>query len=330
MGMVEVASPITVNGQYLGSLMIGQVRIEKEEYDTIEQLCHSKVDLNSYPILKDLYESSKRDLPFVPLKKLKAFSKLLHNIANYIAEISASNIIQRRVDQLNFEILEKENTNNLLAKNLVQLELRNIQMQINPQFLFKTLNTINNLVILEQPQQASEIISTLSELLRRNTRRVEGLVTLRDEWNNVQNYLSIRELIRADDVKVETSIDESCLDALVPPFLIQPLVEKALVHGLGPKVNEGALSVGISRSDNMVKITVADDGVGMGKKELDYFGDLKKSLKVDSSVGGFANILAILRHYFEDEFDWNVRSSHGKGTSFEFLVPYRPNEEGSV
>jgi len=326
MGRIEVAVPIIVNSQYLGVVMIGQFRIEDDEHEQIDQLLPSKVNLDERPDLLELYVCKEQTV--LPLTRLKALVNMLHTIANYIAEISVNSHLQESNSQLNMRILQEENKKNELEKNLKQLELQNMQKHLNPHFLFNTLNTINNLVLLEDPQQASEIISSLSKILRRSLYTNDQLTDLADEYEAIQNYMAIQQISLNNHIQMKTSIDEACLDATIPPFSLQPLVENSIRHGLESSKMCGTIALDIEKSGSKVKIVISDDGIGMPTQVVAKILKLKKNGPSAVSGSTLVNIIKILNHYFENEFTWDVKSSENKGTTIIFLIPYWPKERG--
>jgi sensor histidine kinase YesM len=246
-------------------------------------------------------------------------------MANYIAELSAKRLTQQYVDEMNKSILYEKAEKAEIEKNLMRMELRNFQMQMSPHFFFNILNTINNLVILEKPQEASEIISSLSALLRRSLYRSEKpMISLKDEWDAILNYHYIRELAHKNEViKLQAKIDENCLNARIPPFSLQIFVENAYVKGLEPKEGGGTVTVEVSRERNRVNILVGDDGIGMNKEEYVNLMNIKSHPLKETGQGSVACMLKTLLYNFEDEFQWDITTRLGHGTKFFLSFPYQ-------
>ncbi len=323
---VEVAVPIIINNQYLGVIMIGQVRVEENEHNTLVKSLLPTIDLDSDPKLKALHESTKRELPLIPLNKLRSLANMLHSIANYIAEISVNSFLKDVNNQLNMRITDEENYKKELENNLKKREVHNIEMNLKPQYLFNVLNTINNLVLLENPQNASEAISALSQLMRYNLRHTDQFSTVAEEFESIQNYLRIKELSSEDTILMQTSIDKDCLDALIPPLCIQPFVENAFTHGLESKLEGGIFNLEISKLGNKIKITVSDNGVGMSSLTKSQLLAFKRSDLSNTASFTLINILKILRHYFQDEFTWDIKSYEGLGTTITIIIPCWPKD----
>jgi|GEM_PF-719068 len=329
MDLVEVSVPIIINSHYLGVIMIGQVRLEENEHNSITKSISPKIDLNSDQELKALYEKSKSERPLIPLKKLRALANMLHSIANYIAEISVNNFLKDANNDLNIRIRHEENYKIELERNLKQKELRNIEMNLKPQYLFNVLNTINNLVLLENPQRASEVISSLSKIMRYNLRHADQFSTVGEEFESIQNYLKIQQISSEDRISIQTAVAEDCLNAIIPPLSIQPLVENAFQHGLESKSNGGTFYLEIAKLGNKIKIVVSDNGVGLPALTKSQLGALKKSDLSNTDSFPLINTIKILNHYFEDEFSWDVKSFDDQGTTIDIIIPYLPNERGA-
>jgi signal transduction histidine kinase len=181
----------------------------------------------------------------------------------YWAIIGLSNAIDfRRESQ------ERALTAAQLQTRLVEAQLQALQRQIHPHFLFNTLNTISALMHRDT-EAADAMLAKLSDLLRLTLNRVgTQQVALKEEVDFLEKYLDIERTRHGDRLHVYFDVDPSALDAAVPNLLLQPLVENALRHGVGPKVVGGRIDVVISRVGDRLTLIVRDDGYGMSAEEL--------------------------------------------------------------
>ena len=149
---------------------------------------------------------------------------------------------------------------------LLEARLDALQRQINPHFLFNTLNSIAALV-RSQPELAREMTVKLANILRALLKDHDTYVPLRDELSFTDDYLDI-EVVRfgTEKLKVEKEIDPRTLDVLVPSILLQPLIENSIKHGLEPRIHGGTVTLRSRLEGDRVFIEVADDGVGMGNR----------------------------------------------------------------
>src|SRR5512135_3505747 len=140
-----------------------------------------------------------------------------------------------------------------------------LQNQINPHFLFNTLNSVASLVRFD-PDTAREMILKLSKILRRLLKKTESFAELREEVEFIDDYLDI-EVVRfgRDKLRVIKELDPATLDLLVPSMVLQPLVENAIKHGLAPRLDGGTITLRSRLAEGKLVIQVEDDGVGMAE-----------------------------------------------------------------
>lgn len=157
---------------------------------------------------------------------------------------------------------QREQDAERLRIELVQVELEALRARLQPHFLFNALNTISSMVS-RQPEAAERMIARLSELLRHSLDR-EGApeVMLRDELELVAAYLAIEEARFEDRLNVRWEVDPVTLGARVPPLLLQPLIENAVLHGIAPRSAPGTIEISATRADGALRLVVRDDGVG--------------------------------------------------------------------
>lgn len=143
-----------------------------------------------------------------------------------------------------------------------ETEYKALQAQINPHFLFNCLDTISLTALTEGAEETQELIFALSDLLRNLLKHTEEVITLREEMKYVEDYLFLQKARFADRIQVVTQVDEGVWNARIPKFILQPLVENAVVHGLEPSLTGGTLTITAGKDEkNDLVITVADTGV---------------------------------------------------------------------
>jgi two-component system LytT family sensor kinase len=198
---------------------------------------------------------------------------------------------------------------------LLHARMEALQNQVNPHFLFNTLNSISSLVRFD-PEMARDVISKLATILRRLLNTSEAFAPLRDEFEFIDNYLDI-EVVRfgRDKLRVVKELDPASLDVVVPCMLLQPLVENSIKHGLGPKVEGGSIYLRSKLSDSRLTIEVEDDGVGMGGAQLD------ESTSWSGMGIGMANVSERLHVLYGDTARMTIDSHEGKGTLIRIRLP---------
>lgn len=251
----------------------------------------------------------------------KAFNKMVINTRRYIDEIKGQAEVERR--------LKEQEMQNLKMKSLLKdSELRLLQSQINPHFLFNTLNTASQLSFMEGAERSSEFIEKLAELFRYNLRKMDEPVPLSDEIRNVKTYMYILKTRFGDKISFETDIDDSVLDAKIPCTIIQPIVENAYIHGLEDIERSGEIKLIVEKVDDKMAITVLDNGKGMDDLEIKSIltsDDCKDCSKKHVSGIGMKNIIDRLRLFYNIP-DINevieIESKKNLGTKVTLKIPY--------
>ncbi len=194
---------------------------------------------------------------------------------------------------------------------LVEARLAALTSQINPHFLFNTLNSVSSLIRTD-PNQARVMVVRLSKVLRRLLRKHENFTTLRDELSFIDDYLSIEVVRFGDKLRFEKDVSQEALDMLVPSMLLQPLVENSIKHGLGNKVEGGSIRIAAHRSGAKLSVIVEDDGVGIPESKL--------TTLLDRGIG-VTNVNERLKVLFGSEYRMWVESQPGHGTRIQIELP---------
>ena len=202
---------------------------------------------------------------------------------------------------------------------VLEARLDALQRQINPHFLFNTLNSIASLVRMK-PELAREMTVKLANILRALLKDHDNYVPLSQELKFTDDYLDI-EVVRfgADKLRVEKEIDPLTLDVLVPSILLQPLIENSIKHGLEPRINGGTVTLRSRLDGDRVLIEVADDGVGMGNRPA-------SALRRTGAGIGMKNVQERLEVLYGDKARFNVVSNPGRGTLVSIEIPARLSE----
>jgi two-component system, LytTR family, sensor kinase len=197
---------------------------------------------------------------------------------------------------------------------LLEARLDALQRQINPHFLFNTLNSIASLVRMK-PEMAREMTVKLANILRALLKDHDTYVPFRDELAFTDDYLDI-EVVRfgPEKLRVEKEIDPRTLDVQVPSILLQPLIENSIKHGLEPRLNGGTVTLRSRLEGDRVFIEVADDGVGMGNRPV-------SSLRREGAGIGMKNVQERLEVLYGNQARFEVVSNPGRGTIVSIEIP---------
>ena len=197
---------------------------------------------------------------------------------------------------------------------LLEARLDALQRQINPHFLFNTLNSISSLVRVK-PELAREMTVKLANILRALLKDHDTYVPLSDELRFTDDYLDI-EVVRfgAEKLRVEKEIDPRTLSVMVPSILLQPLIENSIKHGLEPRIHGGTVTLRSRLEGDRVLIEVADDGVGMGDRP-------RTGLRSSSNGIGMKNVQERLEVLYGTQATFSVVSNPGRGTLVTIDIP---------
>ncbi|HWE00408.1 MAG TPA: histidine kinase, partial [Bryobacteraceae bacterium] len=194
---------------------------------------------------------------------------------------------------------------------LMQAKLDALSSQINPHFLFNTLNSISSLIRVH-PEQARTMVIRLARIMRRRLRAQDHFTPLRDELDFIEDYLQIETARFGDKLRVVKDVDPDTLDALVPSMLLQPLVENCIKHGISGKMDGGAITLRTRYHAGRLLIEVEDDGVGIPEAELS--GILNKGIGVN-------NVKERLEVLYSQDYRMLIDSQPGRGTRIEIELP---------
>jgi two-component system LytT family sensor kinase len=223
--------------------------------------------------------------------------------------------IERRLEAIDREKenIERARREAHLVKQLVEAELRALRAQINPHFLFNSLNSIAALIAAE-PQAAEEMIIRLAKIFRHVlTYHDRPFSSVNEEISFLQTYLEIEKVRFGDRLQVSFEIEESTSQLAIPTFILQPLVENSLKHGLGPKVGENLLTIRARQLSKHLELTVEDNGVG---------ANVTKKLPDRDCTGlGLRNVEERLQTVYRGDAQFSFESVPRLGSRAQILIP---------
>lgn len=242
----------------------------------------------------------------------------------------------REAEQVNRRFQEMLGTRELINVSKKQAEYLALQNQINPHFLYNTLEGIRSEALMEGVDSIAEMTEALATFFRYTISNMEHLVTLEDELANIENYYYIQQFRFGDKLKLNIQyafrdeMDEmEVLQYRLPKLTLQPVVENSIFHGIERKVGKGHLVIRISATDNRLVIKVSDDGLGMEAEKVQELNEKLKSLSLDDvnpkadKQGGIAiqNVNNRIKLLFGEEYGIYVYSQKGAGTDVEISLP---------
>jgi two-component system sensor histidine kinase YesM len=225
---------------------------------------------------------------------------------------------QKQHSRLKLELDER-------MEKLNNAQLRALQSQIDPHFIYNTLDTVNWMAIdrLGMSNEVSEMVSALANLLRSSLTRSAYLVTVADELEQARMYVKILETRYKDKLTVNWDIDEDVLSCRIIKLCLQPLIENAIKHGLHPKRFIGTVTVTGRRLDKSVVLSVIDDGVGISEEECARLNShLKTDYQEDEGHLGIRNVNQRIKILFGDKFGV-VLTPVDAGACATVVIPYQ-------
>lgn len=246
---------------------------------------------------------------------VEAFNRMKSEIRSQIEEI-------RRRENIKQEYMQEKMRNMKMQALVRRMEIYTLQAQMNPHFLFNTLNTGMQLAIVEGADRTGEYMEYLSLLFRHNVRNADIIVPLRHEIEGLRYYYYLLRVRFPRNLDLSLDCDEALLDEVrVPVSILQPLVENCVVHAFKNREERGSILVRAEKKGRILAITVADDGVGMDRETIEA---LLEPLPIDaasSRVMGLENVIQRLYFFYPDDPDViRIESQPGRGSSIVIRI----------
>lgn len=266
-----------------------------------------QVDRSVKPILRAMDKADKGDLRArIKYHGNDEFADISRQFNRMIEQISASN------EQEKEAVIRKKNA-----------EIKSLEAQINPHFLYNTLDAINWVAIDRQEYTISRMLTSLAAILRYSINGSNGIVELRSELEYLRKYVWLQQQRFDYSFLCTIDVDEKVLSCKVHKLLIQPLLENTLVHGFPGKTGMDEVKIGIHLVENgkMMQISVEDNGVGMPQENVEIFNHFDyQNERIESSIG-VRNVITRLKMYYGDEGSFFVESGEN-GTRITMRIPY--------
>ncbi|RKJ48403.1 sensor histidine kinase [bacterium 1XD42-54] len=250
----------------------------------------------------------------------RAFYRMLDEILDQIEELKLKEAMERQLKEA--EVRETQ-----MTAKLERAKLLTLQSRVNPHFLFNALNVIGGQAAAESAPKTMDMIFETADYLRYSLSRLGKTVTLQEEMQNVENYLSIQKRRFADRLQYEIREEAECGQIWIPSMILQPLCENALIHGIMPVAQGGRILIDAVWDKKRVRITVADNGTGFTPERLAQVQKDMADENYDDTNGiGLSNILRRLNVFFEEPVDYTIESEPGKETKVSLWIPARTRD----
>jgi len=317
-GLLDAAAPIIIDGQFVGSILCGQVIPAGEQEEFVQDILARNLPLG---LPASEFEEAVRKIEPLPVERFHAAVEMLSITANHVMEKGAASLAQAH-------LLRETQERAALQAALQEAQLRALKAQINPHFLFNSLTLLGYTALEEGAARTEEIAYNLSDLLRYSLRNMSTQVDLGEEMEMIEQYLAIQKIGFGDRLVSEVVFDPALRPVEIPCMILQPLVENAVIHGAEPLTRPVTISVGAYRQGDDLVLEVADDGAGMP-------GDVVQAIQSGLFNGngrslGLQNVFQRLVNEYGDSVTVGVESAPDQGTrlclSIALAEPAEPEE----
>lgn len=321
-GLYDMAVPIIFEGQFLGSILAGQVHLDKPKVN----YPHNDGVLSSEAETFLASDEAKELLDQVLVttdEHMKNSANLLSIMGNYVVKNGFAEYMQNELNEKNEKLINEMKVRMSLEKSLRDAELKALKSQVNPHFLFNALNTISNLSMIEQADKTTEVIYFLSDMLRYTIKNeMDHMVSIEQELEYVKKYLKIQQIRMGYKLDFSIDVDERFYALKMPFMILQPIVNNSIDHGIF-SVDNGVIRIYSEDLGEDIHLVIEDNGVGMDEERIEKIlsGNYEASEKYLSNGIGLLNSDKRLLHQFGSAYRLKIESEVGKGTKISIRIP---------
>jgi sensor histidine kinase YesM len=318
-GLVNIAVPIVVENQYMGAFISGQIRLPDNEMDRVNYITKHSEWLFEDKEIFDAYER----LPKVQYNKVMASAQVMRTMVENIVEKDSSKKMHVELQEVNKKLHREIKAKNGLEKALKASQIKALQLQCNPHFLYNVLNTIGSLALIEAAPRTQELVYLLGDLLRYSVKNNGMTATVDSEVGQIKRYIKMHSIRLGNRFSSELEIDPEIGKCSIPFGMLLPFVENSIIHGLELKESNGYMKLSGYRAEDSIVFDIIDNGVGMSKERLIEVRRFDGSFPLSSiSTGiGINNVYHLLSYIYGNKFKLTIESKTGKGTSVRLKIP---------
>jgi ligand-binding sensor protein/anti-sigma regulatory factor (Ser/Thr protein kinase) len=305
-GLTDVVVPVVVGGETIGCFYSGQSILTPQTAIGYQEIRTRVADLDLDP--ESLWESY-FNVPVVDGRKLDVAMGLLSVICNHLVEGEIALRQERDLTREQRKLRKSAEEKARLERDLREMELKLMQAQVNPHFLFNALNLIVGQSMAEGASETARLVEELAVMLRASLATIGSLVPLEDEFDSARAYVSIFQARFGHKIDLSLDLPENLRSFEVPSLMLQPLVENALIHAFPNCTDAFRLSIKAVLEEGHVQLTVRDNGPGIGR---DTSADAQNILKPSGhgpKLTGLPGVNRRLKYYYPEVEDIVIRSS---------------------
>jgi len=230
--------------------------------------------------------------------------------------------LSRRFNRMSSELKQLVSRIQKEEKEKAMAEIRALQSQINPHFLYNTLGSVKWIASMQKADKIVEMTEALISILRYTAKLESSMVTLREEIDNIRNYIIIQNVRYYNRIQLQIQVDDSLLGSRMPKLILQPIVENAIFHGFAELEDEGIITVRAHRYDEGIQIEISDNGAGIDPATAEWLNrELRSAENIQTSGIGLPNVQRRIQLHYGDRYGIGFHSAQGQGTTFVITLP---------
>jgi corrinoid protein of di/trimethylamine methyltransferase len=294
--LLKIEGRVTLEGRVLASIAVGP--FTAEGFSPKDCSCISSDGVES---------------PSLPTEKMML---IIQGFSEFVREKVRQQKLQQQIEDQKESLIRSLKLQEELKKALYEANYRSLQSQVNPHFLFNSLNSLARMAMLEGAERTEKLSYAFARILRYILQNFKGTVTIAEEIKMLQDYLFVQQMRFSDRLQIEFQIDEGIKNARIPCLALQPLVENAVLHGIEPLEGIGMIKIYGKQEKQKVIFEIRDNGVGISSDKLKEISQLN----IDSSGRGHTTGLGLahvhqrLKHYFGADYGLDIDSGEDEGT----------------
>lgn len=327
-GLLEVAIPIEVRGQYLGGFIGGQIQCDDAPANIphLDQVMHHQKDYTRDPDYAEDYKKILR----LPYQQYVHITELVSLIVNQLGEKEMANMMLQKSHASQEALIVEKEQRIRLEKDLNEARRLELQTQLSPYFLTSALTTISNLAAVEHAFKTNEVITTLAKFLSDAWKHKGKTSYVASEMKIAEYYLSIQKLRLEERLNYSIACSEEASRQKILNMLVFPIVERAVYYGILLKKVAGSIQIKAVVEQDEVVITVTDDGPGFRDVDLtEYSAEFREEYQNISIEAGIESSRLRLRKAFGDKGTLAIAPEPQKGTVCTIRFPKSAKEEGA-
>ena len=264
-GLYDFSVPIVIDNNYVGAILGGQAKLIDEDECDEKTGAFGKLSKWSGEKLTKYYNSIEEK----KFEDVESAAYLIYKISTYMVEHKFVNMVKKELLDTQMKLTEEENKRKNLEKVLKESELKALQYQVNPHFMFNALNTIQNLAYLEDAPKTQDIIHSFSDLIKYSLRNEDTKTTyLYDEINYIKSYMNIQKARFGDKINYSIDIDKKYHDLKCPFMILQPILENFVKYVVERSVDTAEINIKGYESGNDFVLEIMDNGEGISTEKI--------------------------------------------------------------